>query len=90
MSTGRVIGLVLMGLIIWRVFHPIQLPESFPFESGRRFQVANVIDGDTIALTDGRRVVTGYQMTSHKHCVLARLEGDRFQPALCARPLQKR
>jgi len=48
--------LVLIGLITWRVFHPIQVPESFPFESGRRFQVSAVIDGDTIALTDGRRV----------------------------------
>lgn len=50
------IGFVLMGLIIWRFFNPIQVPESFPFQTGRSFRVAKVIDGDTIELTDGIRV----------------------------------
>jgi micrococcal nuclease len=50
------IGFVLVGLIIWRFFHPIQVPQSFPFETGRSFRVTRVIDGDTIELTDGTRV----------------------------------
>lgn len=55
-TLGRIVGCVLLVLITWRFFNPIQVPESFPFESGRNFRVHKVIDGDTIELADGTRV----------------------------------
>ena len=56
LSPGRLIGLLLIGLIIWRFFNPIPVPLSFPFQTGRSFRVEKVIDGDTIELADGTRV----------------------------------
>ena len=45
-------GLALVGLIIWRIYHPLPAPEEFPFESDGRFVVMRVIDGDTLLLSD--------------------------------------